>query len=296
MLNYDQMFQEVLNKPKEEPKEITIDLRNSFTLNIEGFLRRFNELDSMSDSELVELVRATYAMVLESTVAKKDTKLAIILFNNTRYITALNNVLTNVKLTYSQRVYCNKLVYDYLRVPGDKDPTIVQLLQNLSRTVNRDIAPSLLAVGLPYELALYLALARYSSMDDYTTVKRINAHLFNLSDLELITEEKLIKIYEILYHDCMGKLFKGIMFDAYPREFLDKSTSDSSEIYSLIGLAVLTMVNTMPSNSIRNILKSYYEDHINFPGHVRFSMKLSEDYYRINDVIYQLELEGVHLP
>lgn len=296
MLNYNEMFKEVLSKPKEEPKEVSIDIINTFTLNIEGFLRKFGEVDSMSDNELHDLVKATYPMILESTVAKRDTNLAITLFNNARYITALTNVLAKANLLYSQKVYCNKLVYDYLRVPGDKDSTIVQLLQNLSRTVNRDIAPSLLGIGLSYELALYLALTRYSSTDDYTTVKRINAHLFNLSDTGLITETKLIQIYEILYHDCMGKLFKGTMFNAYPKEFLNGSSSESNEIYSLIGLAVLAMVNTMPSNSIRNILKSYHEDYVNFPCHVRFSMKLSSDYYRINDVIYQLESEGIYLP
>lgn len=298
MVDFENVFREVTSKPREESKEIHIDLRDSFTLNIDGFLRKVKELDTMSDNELYELVKATYAMVLESTVARKDTTLAITLFNNARYISALNRVLNSntVKLTYSQRVYCNKLAYDYLRMRGDKDQVIIQLLQTLSNTVNQDIIPSLLGIGLPRDLASYIALARYSSMDEYVTVKRVNSSIINTSNTQLMTEQRIIQIYEIIYGYCMTKLFKGIMLDVYPKEVLNDLSDESNEIYSTISLAVLTMVNTMPSNDIKFILKSYQGDYVNFPSYVRFSMKLSDDYYRINEVIAELESEGIYLP
>lgn len=296
MLNIDDIAENVKAKPKEEVKTVQINLMDSLTLNIDMFLNRFKEIDNMNDNELHDLVEATYAMVLESTVAKKDTMLAITLFNNIRYVTALINVLSKVSLTYSQRVYCNKLVYDYLRVPENKNPTIEQLLQNLSNTVNADIIPGLLGIGLPRDLASYIALARYSSMDEHTTVKRVNRCIFNTGDTNLITEVRLIRIYENLYSDCMTKLFKGIMLDVYPKDYLNECSEESNEIYSLIGLAVLTMVNTMPYDSIRFILKSYHTDYINFPSYVRFSLKLSDDYHRINDVIFNLQENGIYLP
>lgn len=298
MVNFDGIFAEVKDKPKEQQKEIHIDIKDSFTLNMNNFLTKFKEeSNSMSDNELYELVKATYDMVLESTVAKKDTVLAITLFNNARYITALTNVLNTVKLTYSQKVYCNKLAYDYFRIPGEKDQVIIQLLQNLSNTVNFDIIPSLIGDGIPKDLASYIALARYSSIDEYITVKRVNSLIFNFSN-DMMTEQRIINIYQTLYSECMTKLFKGIILDVYSVDLLNKSTSQSQEIYSLIGLAVLTMVNTMPYSDIKTILKSYYGDYINFPSATRFSMQsLSDDYSRINDVIYDLKInEDINLP
>ena len=109
MFDFDSLFEGVKNAPKPESKEIHINLRDSFTLNIDGFLSKFKELDNMSDNELYELAKATYPMVLESTVGKRDTMLALTLFNNARYITALISVFNTVNLTYSHRVYCNKL-------------------------------------------------------------------------------------------------------------------------------------------------------------------------------------------
>ena len=129
------------------------------------------------------------------------------------------------------------------------------------------------------------------------TVKRVNNYIFNSSNLELFTEQRIVNIYESLYADCMTKLFKGIIIDAYSSEVLRNSSEASQEIYSLIELAVLTMVNTMPYDDIKYILKSYHVDYINFPSKVRFSMNtLSDDYYRINTVIEELKLEGVNLP
>jgi hypothetical protein len=291
------LFEQVKNRPKqEEPKEVHINLINSFTLSVETFLKKFDEINNMSDNELFDLVKSTYAMILESTVGKRDSILAVTLFNNARYIVALTNVLNTVKLTYSQKIYCNRLVYDYLRIPGDKDATIMSLLQNLSAIVNNDIIPSLLGIGLPINLASYIARARYSSMDEYVTVKRVNYYLFHTSDTNIITEQRIIKIYEIFYSECMTKLFKAIMADNYPKDVLDKASDESNEIYSLIGLAVLTMVNTMPHNDILFILKSYYEDYINFPFETRFSMKLSDDYSRINNALEMLSHEGIYLP
>lgn len=296
MFNFNSMYQEVMEKPKQQPKEIHLNLKDSFTFNIDNFLAKFEEINSMSDNELYQLAKATYAMVLESTVAKKDTALAIKLFNNARYITALINVFNSVKLTYSQKVYCNKLVYDYLRIP-DRNETIVQLLQSLSNMVNHDIIPSLLGISLPRDLATNIAIARYSSMDDTATVKRVNNIIFNTGDTNLMTEERIIKIYEILYGDCMTRLFKGIMFDVYPKEYLNSCSNECNEIYSTISLAVLTMINTMPSQDIKFILKSYHGDYINFPSYIRFSMNsLSDDFYRINAVINELRSEGIYLP
>lgn len=297
-VNFGEVFSGVINHPKEEPKEVHIDLKDSFTLNINGFLSKIGEFESMPANELYDLVKATYAMVLESTVAKKDTTLAITLFNNAKYVATLTNVLNSVKLTYSQKVYCNKLAYDYLRMRNDeKDPIIVQLLSNLSNTVNFDVIPALVGFGVPKDLASYIALARYSSIDDYVTVKRVNACIFNTSNVDLMTEQRIINIYETLYSECMTRLFKGTMMDVYPADYLKNSSDASSEIYSLIGLAILTMINSMPSVDIKFILKAYYGDYINFPCYVRFSMKsLSDDYYRINQIVYDLESEGIYLP
>ena len=77
-------------------------------------------------------------------------------------------------------------------------------------------------------------------------------------------------------------------------------TEDVQDIDSYIGLSILNILNTLPSQMIRNTLVQYSEgmNTIYSSKPTRFSLRtLSNDYYRINSVISQIEAnEGVYLP
>ena len=58
-----------------------------------------------------------------------------------------------------------------------------------------------------------------------------------------------------------------------------------------MGTAVLELLNVMPLSSIKIILSGYVMDGVGV--HKRFSLNLSADYSRINQVIEELRMEGV---
>lgn len=298
---------------KQNPSKIEVDASKIFlyNVNLENTLERFKDIDNMSDDDLYNLINMSYYYILEASseikvnssnnedLSKNQFYMAIMsLFNNIRFITILTNILkSNNNLDSTHRIYMNRIIYNYFTLPPEhKNMVVERLMLDLSMTVNSYAITTLLGIGLDINLACLIAVSRFSSMDDSICVKRVNLDLFNSSNPN-ITLQTVVDIYQRLFNTCVCKLFEGIMFDAYSQAELEQATEVQRNIYSLQGLAVLELLMAMPSFSIRVILESYYSDYINLKHPpVRFSMKLSNDYYRINEVVDIMALQGIYIP
>jgi hypothetical protein len=76
-------------------------------------------------------------------------------------------------------------------------------------------------------------------------------------------------------------------------------TDEVSEVDSTMSLSALEILDNLPTEIIRSTLINYAEGYAIIGGNkpIRFSMRrLSDDYYRINNVILQLESEGIYVP
>lgn len=283
-------------KKKEQVKTAAISISNNPAINLELFKEKIKNIDSISDEELFNIVRHSYTTMLEEVFVKNNSALLLEAFNNIRLLMVLNQVVSNVQLTPSQKIYLNRLAYDYITLKGEKNSNIQQLLFALSKTVNRNVIPGLLGIDIPEDLAAYLALARFSSSKELVNIKRVNFIIIS-APLELMTEQRIVNIYEKLF-DFLTPLVEGVMFDVYNAN--DFETESMKEIYSTISLALLDILNAAPSDVIRKVLLSYAGDHSMLYSQkpIRFSMNsLSGDYYRITQIIESLKInEQIFVP
>jgi len=291
---FESFIKDIKNTPNES-KEMTIDIGNNPFINKDYFRYHLDNIDSISDSELFNTIRTGYTNILEETMNNDTTHLKAL--TNPRFLSVFIQVVGSTQLDLLHRICCNKLAYDYFTT-SDTDQYIKQLFYSLSKMVNRDIIPGLLSLGIPEDLAVQLALARYSSTKEIVNVKRVN-FIITTSPKEIMTLQTIVWIYEKLF-DSFTPLFEGTMFDVYNDEE-EWVTEDIMEIYSTVSLAVLEIMNNMPSINIRKVLISYTGDfetlYSKTPGAYRFSMKaLSADYERITNVVDSLRLENIYVP
>lgn len=291
------MFENIIKGlPMEvNPKNLSLSMEDT---NLESIKNRLFNLDNMSDQDLYILVSKTYPYLLDDMIMSKNVELIKFLYTNSRFIMTLNNVLSrpDVKLSYLQTVYCNKLAYDYFTARGEKDGYIRDLLVNLIKTVNRSTSPGLIGLGLNETLVSYLTNARYSSLKDNIQVKRLNLIIMNQPS-DVMTVQMIVDIYGKLF-DRISPLFDGIMYDHWTSDqFINK---EMEEVYATINVAILEIVNNLPEDIMYHLLKNFYETYqmLNTNKKVRFNIYsfCKEDYPRLDYTLELLKREGIILP
>lgn len=291
------MFEEIVKGLPVEvnPKNLILSMDDT---NLGSITNRLFKLDNMSDQDLYNLVSKSYQYLLDEMFIAKNMELINFLYTNPRFIMTFNNVLSrpDIKLTYLQTVYCNRLAYDYFTARGEKDKYIRALLVNLIKTVNRAINPSLIGLGLNEELASYLTNARYSSLKENIQVRRLNLIIMNQPS-EVMTVQMLVDIYGKLF-DRITPLFDGIMYDYWDSEqFMNQEMED---IYATINIAILEIVNNLPEDIMYHLLRNFHETYhmVNSDKKVRFNIYsfCKEDYPRLDYTLEMLKREGIKLP
>jgi hypothetical protein len=290
------MFEDIISKlPQANVKNVYLSMDES---NVDYMKSKLFKLEEFSDEEVYNLICKTYSYILDEMFISKNMELIKYLYTNPRFIMTLGNVLSrpDIKLTYLQVIYCNKLAYDYFTARGEKDKYIRALLLNLTKGVNRSIIPSLIGLGLNEELASYLANARYSSQKEDIQVRRLNLIIMN-QDPDIMTEQMIVDIYGQLF-DRITPLFSGIMYDFWPNElFINEEMED---VYATINIAILEIVNNLPEDIMYQLLKKFYESHqlINLDKKLRFNIYSfsKEDYPRLDYTLEVLKHEGIILP
>jgi len=293
-------FMNDLENKKTETTLVDINIMDTPIFNIQVLYDKLSNIDKVSDKELYSLLKIGYKDLLKD-IFNKDTPLYLTLLTNSKFITIFIQVLSSEILDYDCKVYCNKIAYDYLTLSENKDKYIQQLYYTLSKVVNRGIIPGLLGLGIQEDLASYIALARYSSLKEMINVERVNFIIISSSKEHVMAEQMIVWIYEKLF-DRVTPLFEGVMFDILTEDDEDNYTDNMLETYSTISLAVLDIMNNLPSQDIRKVLISYVGDYelvYRKPNQktTRFSMdSLSTDYSRINQAIEDLKLETIYVP
>ena len=285
---------DVMAKSKEQTF-VDININNDPVINASLFEQMLSsDIESISDSYLYQVIKASYKDILKGIFERKDTNY-LVTFTNPKFLSVLNQVMNTIQIEHDERMACNKLAYDYLTL-SHSDDYIRTLLFTLSKTVNKYYIPGLIGIGLSENLASYLALARFSSHDDIINTKRVNFIIMTTSS-NIMTEQRIVDIYSKLF-DSVTPLFEGTMFD-YLNDEEDWVTDEIELVFSTISLAVLAILNSLPTNMIIKVLESYNIDnqllHSDEPK--RFSLRsISGEYYKIVNAIEFLEQKGIRLP
>lgn len=290
------MFEEVikqLSREDTDTRNVYLHLEES---NIEYMKKRLLSMDQLSDEEAYHVISVTYKHILDEIFISNNGKLINFLYTNTRFIMIFTNVLSNPKtvLTEDQKIYCNRLAYDYFTARCEKDDYTRSLLLNMSKTVNRTIIPSLVGLGLNEELAAYLVNARYSSKKEDIQVKRLNLVIMQ-QPVNVMTVQMIVDIYGKLFKR-ITPLFSGIMYDIY-HEFINK---DMEEIYATINVAILEIVNNLPDNIMYNLLRNFSVSHslIHLDERIRFNIYsiCKDDYPRLYNMLEMLSADQINIP
>ncbi len=283
------MFEKYVVKLNENPKpevepNLSMNIYENPMISKEALRERLYNFNNYSDQEIYNTILGSITMILTEIFTNKNDNKAdyLKLITNKRFLTIFIRAVDSygAKLTYDEKIRCNKLAYEYL-IDENGDEEIRSLFFSLSKVVNRESVSLLTSIGIPEKLADYFALARYSSQKEVVNVKRLNFLLMN-SDPELINLQMIIYIYEKLF-DHVLPLFEGIMTDSIDDD-ADYMTDEMWLVYSNISLAILEIVNNMPSEMIMTILRAYNETYYKLYGDVkpRFNINgISDDYIRI---------------
>ena len=290
------MFDQFVNKLKEEPvtEPILLNMSNNMVLNPSLLWKKLEMIDQLEDKELYSILYNYYETILDEIFDSKNNKF-VWLFTNPKFISTLTQVLYNVELKDKHKRRINKMAYDYLELKDTKDEYVQSLLIAMSKTANRTKIPNICALGIPESVAASLAMARYSSEKEIANVRRLNRILMN-QPVETMTEQRIVDIYMVLFSHILP-LFEGVMLDIVSPQNMGPQ---QSEIYGLITLAALDLMNELPINQIKYGLTLFSEDkRVLYPeNRLRINLEScsENDYPRLLQAIDLLKHEGVYIP
>ena len=222
------------------------------------------------------------------------------LWSNLRF---LNNLLyllnTNEEfLNKARSMYItsiNKIVYDYYTTDESdgrlKDSEVLDSLLRIAYVVDHKYILRLTPL-VGQNTAGFIALGKFSSFDKRKCVERLNRFIVQLGYNFSIND--IIKIYGVFYLDNFTDLFINTMFDT-----LSDLTNEQRALYDNISLAILYILEDMPSSEIAKVLRAYSSNImlLNNDKKLRFSLKnLAESFNKVNNVVLDLEYRGYSIP
>lgn len=279
----------------EKPKPPMVDV-NFNAFNADHFFSLMQNIDNVPDIEVFNAIKNHIDLITERTLSN-DKAMASVLAHP-KFVDAYHKAMSKIPINYDRTLLANKLSYEYGMV--DHDQAILSKFRDISNLVNASIVQKLVQLGLSSDIANELVICRYSSRNELVNVQRLNLGMCKICNSDLFTEQMIVWIYEQLF-DRIGELFIASMFEIYLDKEFDEYSEDFRDIYGNISLAILTILNNMPSSAIRQIILKYIDRYIPwFEAHrvlPRFSLiSLSNDYERIVTVVDRLIMEGYDVP
>lgn len=272
-----------LNKP------VNRSLFNTIEYELGGILEKIKNIDNYNDKEIKEIIIRQHAMILnyENFLASKSSReCALSLFTNKNFLRCFLDVIRILEINDHEKICTNKLAYDYYILPN-KDIEVSDLLFQLTTEVNGKEVIILSGI-LGRTDAQILSMIRNSSFDEVKVVYRVNSFLkkYNVVDLSL---QQMVSIYCCLFQR-VTTLFVETMLESKPKDLLDYESIN----FDKISIAVIEIVNSMPSSEIKYVIKSYAYalSRINNNIEVRFAIRKLNKYERIIKIIDEVELEG----
>lgn len=266
-------------------------------LGIDQLRDKLADIDSIPDTELYTLLRDYYKLILEDIFDKRAQNQRsdfIILFTKPKFIISLTSAIRSDQISDTAMQRLNTMCYDYLVACGDGDEYVGTLLIALAKVTNRYMISTLCTIPVAEDFAALLALARYSSPEEVVNVKRLNRVLMN-QPVDMMSEQLIVDIYMTLF-DHVLPLFTGVMLDVINQNDIPPNIS---EIYGLITLSILDIMNELPLSDIKRGLCLFDQNRkMMYPDNpLRFNLEsiAPDDYPRILGAIDLLRKEGIFI-
>ncbi len=275
----------------------TVDILNNPNIN-NGLLDSIisnGTINNYTDNDLFNLLSNNLRGFLLNIFERKDQRYIKMIISD-RFLRILIQVVQSTNIDYMNMIYLNKLCYDYLTLDDNsKNNIISDLIYKLAKINNNKYIPILIGAGIPEKIACYIVLSRFSTNNEFINVRRMNFVILTANIN--FTEQMIVDVYQNLFTK-VSQLFEATMLDV-----IDTTeqwyTEDIDERNSLITLAVLDILNSLPSDAIRRVLDDYVKIyHISYLGkETRCNLRsLSGDYERIRVIVEDMYSQGIRLP
>ena len=297
---FDQFWQDQSSYDQQHPVQmvkVRVDESPNFSLPI--LKQNVDNINNLSRDELKDFIYRCYDSIVKNLFDKDNAQKYARVFQNIKFLDVFIEVSKDVIIDSSNLIRLNTMCYDYITLPKEmQDTTVVNRMLQLSSIINRAYIPRLCGLGLSSSLASMLLIARFSDTDLNICVKRVNFIIIN-QPKELMSTVMIEEILRNLYNVLVDfyRIFPYFMIDIIPEydEYNENTlwvTEDIDKVNSRLNLAMLNILNSLPSNMIRSTLINYSEAmRMVYVGYkVRFSLRtLNEsEYYRINTAIQEI--------
>ena len=292
-------YQEEAAKHPTPPEQV-YDLNLYKTPNNFEYVQEvLTDYDNLSDAQFMSIFRENYSLILSKIIedpVKYNNLLR--LFTNPKTLILICNVFNSgIVLSNDDRIHVNKLVYDYtvLKERVEYSEDIERIMMKLCHIVNRDLVPQVQALGIPEDLAIRICTWVNSSKKERINILRLNILIMNQS-AELMTDRMITDIYNVVLRgSSMTKILEGILFDVWDQEDID--TEDKEEIYANTNLALLNLLEDLPSDILKASLDNFvYQRTYVYPEmKIRFNIRsfVETDYPRLaNNMKWIDSIEG----
>lgn len=293
-LGLDRFFN---NKPKENIQTVDININNNPSMNKDLLNTIINNgnLNNYSDQELYDLLSNNLRGLLLNIFERKDQRYIKMIISD-KFLRILIQVVNNIEIDHMNMIYLNKLCYDYLTLDDDsKNPIISDLIYQLAKITNKKYIPILIGVGITEKVACYIVLSRFSTNNEFINIKRMNFVILTANIN--FNEQMIVDVYQNLFKR-VSQLFEATMLDVIDTNE-EWYTEEIDERYSLITLAILDILNSLPTDAIKRVLQDYVKVYnTSYIGNeTRCDLRcLSADYERIRNIVEEMNSNGIIVP
>jgi len=287
------LFDNFLNQIKESPKseKVHIPLYNTIEYKISTLVDMINNVDSISDEELKNVIIRQHKMILnyDPFLSNQDTRRsALKLFTNKRFLNLFLEVIGFLDLSREQVICINKLAYDYY-VSNNKEKEISELLLSICYLINNQLIIRLSA-KMDITNARVLSMIANSTFKIEKKVHRVNVFFLKKDTNKEFTVQDYIDIYIILF-DHFRELFTYSMFEAWTTPITDECAQLQYDRFLRMSAALIIMLDSLTSKDIATVLREYGYTLSMIPNSpIRFSIKNMKKYDRIKDIAHSLEV------
>lgn len=248
------MFDSIIEKAKPISLEQPVVTNPFSMLEMTGESIALYIKDIHPENEIQKYFKDHFSTILREVFENNDANLKALLIRPDNIVNFTVAIQSLNEISVVDREYINRLVYGYFSQKShENDANLKPTYINLSKIVNREVV-SRLSVYVLADLAALLAMARFSTTDTNKATKRVNSVLIQ-QDPSFLTEQKIVDVYLCLY-DRITPLFVGVMSDYRNPKQMGNATSEN---WSMIDLAVLDILENMPTEEIAKVMKSFID-------------------------------------
>jgi hypothetical protein len=229
--------------------------------------------------------------ILDLCILDNKSNIGTSIIADTDFLIGLDTI-NDLEFNNDYLIKFNRVARSYLLLPSENKMyrrKSARLFLDIAYTVNKQMVDILMSIDLPYKVALWLTINRYSSTDERKSIRRLTREIQHQS-IVLMTPQMVVDIYSKTCSDCMTTLFCSVMTDRF-ESFLDE---DENLIYSIVSNSLLDILETMSYEDIEYILTEYITEISR--NHIRGRFYLNGinygDYPRINNVLEKLDSMG----